>query len=115
MNAAAESWTVVLLAIAATYVWRFAGVLFSARIDPDGALFRWVSCVSYAMLAGLCARMIVLPLGGLGETLLVDRLIAIALAFGLFFLWGRRTLPAVALGVGSFVAFAWARSAGLLG
>ncbi len=115
MSAVPESWAVVLLAIAATYVWRGAGVLFSARIDPDGALFRWVSCVSYAMLAGLCARMIVLPLGGLGETLLLDRLVSIALAFGLFFLWGRRTLPAVALGVGSFVALAAARNVGLFG
>ena len=58
-------WGLVLLSAAATYFWRGLGVLLSARIDPEGPIFQWVTCVSYAMLAGLISRMIILPLGSL--------------------------------------------------
>lgn len=108
-------WPVLLLAIAGTYLWRGLGVLLSARIDPEGAAFQWVTCVSYAMLAGLIARMTVLPLGSLAETPLFDRLAAMALAFGVFFAWRRRVLPGVAAGVLCFILLAAARQGGLLG
>ena len=96
-------WPLLVLSIAATYLWRGLGVLMSARIDPDGATFQWVTCVSYAMLAGLISRMTVLPLGGLAETGLAERLIAMALAFAVFFALGRRVLPGVAAGVAGFI------------
>ena len=108
------AWTVVLLGIAATYFWRGLGVLLSARIDPDSAIFQWVSCVSYAMVAGLIARMIIMPLGVLAETPLFDRLTATVLAFAVFFLWRRRIFPGVVAGVAAFVLFALARDAGLI-
>jgi branched-subunit amino acid transport protein len=72
-------------AIAGTYLWRALGVAFSARVEPDGALFRWVTCVSYAMLAALISRMTVLPLGSLAETPMSFR-------------------PGVIAGVGTFIA-----------
>ena len=96
-------WPLLLLSIAGTYLWRGLGVLLSARIDPDGATFQWVTCVSYAMLAGLISRMTVLPLGGLAETGLVERLVAMAIAFAVFFALGRRILPGVAAGVIAFI------------
>ena len=65
MSPGSELWLLLLLAVAATYLWRGLGVALSARIDPQGATFQWVSCVSHAMLAGLIARMIVLPLAQL--------------------------------------------------
>lgn len=99
MSSAAPPWVVIALASVATYVWRGLGVLLSRHIDPDGALFRWVTCVSYAMLAGLISRMTVLPLGALAGTPLWHRLLAMALALAVFFLGGRRILPAVAAGV----------------
>ena len=108
------AWLVVLLGIAATYLWRGLGVVFSSRIDPESAVFQWVSCVSYAMVAGLIARMILMPLGVLAETPLFDRLAATALAFAVFFLWRRRIFPGVLAGVVAFVVFAMAREAGLI-
>ena len=65
-------WWVVLACSAATFFWRALGVLVTRRIDADGALFRWVTCVSYAMVAGLIFRMIVMPeseLANLSETI----------------------------------------------
>lgn len=91
-------------AIAGTYLWRALGVAFSARIEPDGALFRWVSCISYAMLAALISRMTVMPLGSLAETPVTFRLGAMAVAIAVFFLARRGMLTGVVAGVGSFIA-----------
>ncbi len=96
-------WLLLFGAIAATYVWRGLGVLLAARIDPNGVIFQWVGCVSYAMLAGLIARMTILPLGALAEAALWVRLLAMALAFLVFFAAGRRMLPAVLAGVAGFI------------
>ena len=96
----------VTCSIGATYLWRALGVALSARIEPESAMFRWVNCVSYAMLAGLVSRMMILPLGSLGETPLSYRLLAMAIALGVFFLARRRMLPGIIAGVGTFVALA---------
>lgn len=102
---------VLVCGIAATYLWRALGVAFSARIEPDGALFRWVTCVSYAMLAALISRMTVMPLGSLAQTPLSFRLGAMAVAFVVFFLARRGMFSGVIAGVGTFVALlSWPQS-----
>jgi branched-subunit amino acid transport protein len=98
-----SEWVIVSLSVAATYFWRALGVAFSARVAPEGALFRWLTCVSYAMLAGLISRITILPLGSLADTPLVFRLGAMAVAIAVFFLVRRRVLPGVVAGVGTFV------------
>ena len=108
-------WLLLLLSVAGTYVWRGLGVVLSTRIDPEGPTFQWVTCVSYAMLAGLIARMTVQPIGSLADTSLADRLIAMALAFAVFYALGRRVLPGVAAGILFFILLGYARAAGVLG
>jgi hypothetical protein len=38
-----NEFVIVSLSAAATYFWRGLGVTFSARIAPEGALFRWIN------------------------------------------------------------------------
>ncbi len=114
MTEAAAPWGLLVLSILATYVWRALGVPLSARIQPDSAFFQWISCVSYAMVAGLIARMTILPLGALTETSLIDRLGAMGLAFAVFFAFKRRLLPAAGIGVALFSLLVYLREAGLL-
>ena len=90
-------------AIAGTYIWRWAGVMFAARVKSDGPVFQWVTFVSYAMLGGLIARMVILPIGPLMETPLLFRSLAFVIGLGMFFALGRRVLPAVFIGVASFI------------
>ena len=90
-------------AIGATYVWRGLGVLFASRVNSDGAVFQWITCVSYAMLGGLIARMILLPIGPLTETPLAFRILGFAAGLAVFFFLGRRILPAVFVGVTTFI------------
>ncbi len=85
-------WAVVLLSGAATFLWRGLGVVFAQRIDTGGALFQWVSCVSYAMVAALVCRMIVFPGNELITVDLWVRLTALGAALAGFYL-SRQSLP----------------------
>jgi branched-subunit amino acid transport protein len=87
--------SLMLLVIAcalATYVWRGLGAVISGRVAAAGPLFTWLGCVAYAMLAGLVARIVVMPLGTLEATALWQRLGAAAIALAVYFLLTRRNL-----------------------
>ena len=85
-------WLLVLACGAATYLWRGLGVLLSARVRTTSAAFVWVGCVAYAMIAGLTARILLMPSGTLGQTELSHRLLAAAIALAVFFVVTRRNL-----------------------
>lgn len=104
MTAPFDTWMLLLAAIGATYIWRALAVPLSSRIDADGAVFGWVTCVTYALLAGLIARMIVLPLGDLASTPISDRLVAVAVALIAFFLGKRNVLIGIAAGTAVFIS-----------
>ncbi|MDG1382815.1 MAG: AzlD domain-containing protein, partial [Burkholderiaceae bacterium] len=62
MSTAAALLTLVLASLA-TYACRALGVVLSSRVSNTGAVFQWVSCVTYAMIAALTSRMIFMPSG----------------------------------------------------
>ena len=99
-----ELWLLLLGAVAGTYLWRGLGVIFASRIDPQGPAFQWITCVSYAMLSGLIARMIFLPVGPLTEVPLSYRVTGIVAGLAVFFLFRQRLLPAVGAGLLVFIA-----------
>jgi len=98
-----ELWLIVGVAFLSTYVWRAAGMLIASRLHPDSAISRWFACVAYAVLAGLIARMIIIPEGALADAPLADKLIALACGFAMFFLSKRNTTWAT---VTAFFVFA---------
>jgi branched-subunit amino acid transport protein len=102
-TAPAELWLVVWGAIAATYMWRFLGTLFSYRIDSQGPLFQWITCVSFAMLAGLISRMVFVPVGPLIEVPLWIRITGILIGLAVFFIARRQVLVGVAAGLAVFI------------
>jgi branched-subunit amino acid transport protein len=102
----AYPWLVLLAGAVATYASRGVGVLLSGRIDAEGPLFRWIGAVAYALLAALIARMIVLPIGPLAATALVDRLGAAAAALAVFLLTRRSLLFGVLAGAATLMLLA---------
>ncbi len=92
----------VATAAAATYAWRGLGVLLAGRIRVDGAAFAWIGYVAYGLLAGLIARMILLPAGPLATTALGVRLAATGVALAVFFAAGRHLVAGVVAGVVAF-------------
>jgi branched-subunit amino acid transport protein len=107
-------WIVLLVATAVTYVWRGAAVAIAKQISPTGAVSQWFSCVAYAMLAGLIARIIVFPIGILAETLLIDRLIATGVSLTFFFLFRRNVLIGTVGGIAVFIALTGGRIYGFM-
>jgi branched-subunit amino acid transport protein len=91
-------WLIVLACAAATFVWRALGVMVARRIDANGAFFQWITCVSYAMVAGLIFRMIILPESDLAGVSLPIRIAAVAIAFAAYFLFKRRLVAGVLAG-----------------
>ena len=68
-------WGALLLAALGTYFWRGLGVLLSGHINQEGEFFRWLSAVTYAMVAALTFRLIILPVGLLSEVPIVYRIL----------------------------------------
>ena len=101
-----QLWLIVLACGAATFAWRMAGVLVTRRIDANGAFFRWITCVSYAMVAGLIFRMLVMPESELAEVPLAPRVGSVAIAFAAYFLLRRRLVAGVLAGGFSLSAMA---------
>lgn len=93
-----DLWIIVLSCSAGTFMWRFFGVLFSQRINVDGWVFEWVSCVSYAMVAGLIFRLLILPDNVLESVSLSIRSIAIICGFIAYFVFSKMILPGVIVG-----------------
>lgn len=100
-------WLIVLGCAAATFVWRGLGVVVVKRIDARGAFFQWVTCVSYAMVAGLVFRMIIMPESDLAGVALPIRVGAVGLAFAAYYLFGRRLVAGVLTGGLSLSAMAY--------
>jgi branched-subunit amino acid transport protein len=80
-------WIIVLGCAAATFIWRALGVIVVKRIDADGAFFQWVTCVSYAMVAGLVFRMIILPESQLAEVSIEIRVAAVGVSLSGLVAW----------------------------
>ena len=74
------------------------GVLVTRRIAANGALFRWITCVSYAMVAGLIFRMLAMPESELANVSLPVRITAEAIAFAAYFAFKRRLVAGVLAG-----------------
>ena len=100
----AELWTLLALCGLATYAFRGLGVLLSGKLHAESEAFAWVSCVAYAMIAGLIARMLLMPTGALAETTALERAIGTAAALGVYFALTRRNLFA---GVFAGAAAVW--------
>ena len=83
MTADMQGWGVWLALSAAcigTYVCRAAGVKLSGHIHQDSEVFRWLSAVTYAMVAALTVRMILMPLGLLATVPVLLRVVICALS-----------------------------------
>lgn len=95
---------VVLTAAAATFVWRALGAVLIGRIDPDGAVVRWFTLTSYALLAALVVRLLILPTGSLAELPPAVRLGAMAVTLAVWWPTRRSPLPGVLAGTACIVA-----------
>jgi branched-subunit amino acid transport protein len=84
-----------------SFIWRGIGVWVADRVDVRGEWFRWVSCVAFAMIAGLVCRVVLLPVGELAHSGLWRRLAGIAIALVAYRVARRSMLVGVIAGAAS--------------
>lgn len=99
-----QAWPLVLLVLGCalgTYAWRGIGVWIADRIDVESEWFHWLTCIAFAMIAGLISRVVLLPVGELAQTSLAHRMIGVAVALAAFRVAGRNQLAGVLLGAAS--------------
>jgi hypothetical protein len=75
-------WIALAGACLGTYFCRAIGVLLSNSINQDSEIFRWLAAVTYAMVAALTVRLIVMPLGLMATVPLWIRILICVLALG---------------------------------
>ncbi len=82
MSAEAGLWMALIAACIGTYLCRAIGVKLAGHIDQNSEIFKWLSAVTYAMVAALTIRLIAMPTGLLGQVPLWVRLAICALSIG---------------------------------
>lgn len=103
----ATLWIIVLGCVAATFVWRLLGALIVRFLPSGHEIFEWITCVSYAMIAGLVFRMILLPQSDLASLPMGQRILAVVIAFGAYFGFRRNLAVGVLVGGISLSLLAW--------
>lgn len=104
-------WLALTSACVGTYLCRAVGVKLSGHINQDSEIFRWLSAVTYAMVAALTVRMIVLPLGLLATVPLLLRLLICGLSLAVMVSSPqRRLVPALLTGTLSMLIYGVAQA-----
>ena len=92
----AGMWAALIAACLGTYLWRGLGVFLSGKISQDSEIFKWLSAVTYAMVAALTLRIILLPVGLLSTVPMYVRLTVSVLALIVMYSKpGERMVPAL--------------------
>mgnify|MGYP000190915512 CR=1 FL=1 len=105
----AGMWAALIAACLGTYLWRGLGVFLSGKISQDSEIFKWLSAVTYAMVAALTLRIILLPVGLLSTVPIYVRLTVTILALIVMYSKpGERMVPALLTGTLALVLYALA-------
>jgi len=99
-------WIALVGACLGTYFCRAIGVTLSQRINQDSEIFRWLAAVTYAMVAALTVRLIVIPLGLMATVPLWIRILICVLSIGVMMSRPtRRLVPALLTGTILMVSY----------
>jgi branched-subunit amino acid transport protein AzlD len=83
--------------------WRMLGVVLARGLDEDAELVVWVRAVATAILAGVIARIIVLPPGALASVPTSVRVAAMAVGFVGFLAVRRSPFAGIVIGEAALI------------
>jgi hypothetical protein len=90
--------TLVLVGFLPNEVWRWLGVLLARGLDEDTEIVVWVRAVATAVLAGVIARLLLIPPGALASVPAAVRVTAVLVGFLAFLAIRRSVFAGVAAG-----------------
>lgn len=79
-------------------IWRWLGIVLARGLDENAAIVVWVRAVATAVLAGVIARIILIPPGALASVPLWVRVAAMAAGFAGFLIVRRSALVGIGTG-----------------
>jgi branched-subunit amino acid transport protein len=99
-------WIALASACIGTYLCRAIGVMLAGKINQDSEIFRWLSAVTYAMVAALTVRLIVLPIGLLDTVPLWIRILICVISVSIMLSKPQqRLVPALLIGTLLMVSY----------
>lgn len=98
----------LLLGFLPSEMWRWLGIIVGAGLDEGSEIILWVRAVATALVAGVIARIVLIPPGALASVPLTVRLAAIACGFLAFLAIRRSAFAGVLVGEAVLVAGALA-------
>ena len=98
---------VVLAGFLPTEVWRWLAVMLARNLDEESEWLIYVRAEATAIVAGVVARLVLIPAGDLVTVPLGVRLSAVAVGLGFFFFVRRTLLLSVIAGEAVLIAGAW--------
>jgi len=99
-------WIALASARIGTYLCRAIGVMLAGKINQDSEIFRWLSAVTYAMVAALTVRLIVLPIGLLDTVPLWIRILICVISVSIMLSKPQqRLVPALLIGTLLMVSY----------
>ena len=105
------AWWALVGAALTNYAWRASGALMSGRVTADGELSKWITAVTYALMAGLTVRLLMLSSGMLGEVPWWIRLFIALVALAVMLTNpARRLVPALCTGCGLTLIYGFWRT-----
>jgi hypothetical protein len=90
--------TLLLVGVLPHEMWRWLGLILARGLDEQAEIIVWVRSVATAVLAGVIARIVLIPPGALAAVPMAVRLAAIAAGFIGFLVIRRSVLAGVVVG-----------------
>jgi hypothetical protein len=100
----------LLLGFLPSELWRWLGIVLGRGLDEESEVILWVRAVATALVAGVVARIVLIPPGALADVPLSVRLAALGIGFLAFLLIRRSAFAGVLAGEAVLVAGALAYS-----
>jgi hypothetical protein len=88
----------ILVGFLPSDLWRLLGIVVGHGVDEESEIIIWVRAVAVAVLAGVIAKLIMVPPGALATVPLGLRLAAIGCGFAAFLLVRRSVFTGVLVG-----------------
>lgn len=105
MSVATDPYLVLLLiGFLPSEVWRWLGVLLGRGLDEQSEIIMWVRAVATALVAGVVARIVMIPPGALATVPLSVRIAALAFGFLAFLVVRRSAFAGVIAGEAVLIA-----------
>jgi len=94
----------IVLGFLPSEVWRWIGIVVGRDLDENSDVILWVRAVATALVAGVVARIVLIPPGALASVPLSVRLAALGAGFLAFLLIRRSALAGVLTGEAVLIA-----------